>query len=165
MLSIPLTDVYVWSDSTIVLCWLSTSPSKLKSYVCNRVMDTVSHIPSTHWRYVPIDCNPADIASRGSLPCNLISFELWWKRPAWLLQPPSAWPYHTDWRNQKDLVETKPAVLLTTPPLENFTEVFSSYKHLKRVMSWCIHFVCNCRSIPSARIYSTQLSLDEFEEY
>ena len=47
-LSIPLTDVYAWSDSMIVLCWLSTSPSKLKSYVCNRVMDTVSRIPSTH---------------------------------------------------------------------------------------------------------------------
>ena len=71
VLSIPLTDVYAWSDSAIVLCWLSTSPSKLKSYVCNRVMDTVSRIPSTHWRYVPTDCNPADIASRGSLPCNL----------------------------------------------------------------------------------------------
>ena len=90
VLSNPLTDVYAWSDSTIVLCWLSTSPSKLKSYVCNRVMDTVSRIPSTHWRYVPTDYNPADIASRGSLPCNLISFELWWKGPAWLLQPPSA---------------------------------------------------------------------------
>ena len=74
VLSIPLTDVYAWSDYTIVLCWLSTLPSKLKSYVCNRVMDTVSRIPSTHWRYVPTVCNPADIASRGSLPCNFISF-------------------------------------------------------------------------------------------
>ena len=163
VLSIPLTDVYVWSDSTIVLCWLSTSPSKLKSYVYNRVMDTVSRIPSTHWRYVPTVCNPADVASRGSLPRNFISFELWWKGPAWLLQPPFAWPSRTDWRNQKDLVEMKPAILLTTPPLEDITEVFSSYKHLKRVMSWCMRFVCNCRSILSARIYSSQLSLDELK--
>ena len=117
VLSIPFTDVYAWSDSSIVLCWLLTSPSKLKSYVCNRVMDTVSRIPSTHWRYVPTDCNPVDIASRGSLPRNLISFKHWWKGPAWMLQPPSAWPSRTDWRNQKDLVETKPAVLITSIPL------------------------------------------------
>ena len=30
-------------------------------------------------------------------------------------------------------------------------------------MSWCMHFVCNCRSILSARIYSLQLSLDELK--
>ena len=126
-------------------------------------MDTVSRIPPTHWRYVQTDCNPADVASRESLPCNPISFELWRKGPAWLLQPPSAWPSHRDRRNQKDLVETKPAVLLTTPPLEDFTEVFSSYKHLKRVTSWCMRFVCNCRSILSGRIHSFQLSLDELK--
>ena len=91
-LSFPLADVYVWSDSIIVLCWLSTSPAKLKTYVCNRVMDTVSRIPSSHWRHVPADCNPADIASRGAPPQYLINFELWWKGPTWPLQPPSMWP-------------------------------------------------------------------------
>ena len=30
-------------------------------------------------------------------------------------------------------------------------------------MSWCMRFVCNCRSILSARIYSSQLSLDELK--
>ena len=34
-LSIPLADLYAWSDSKIVLSWLSTSPAKLKTYVCN----------------------------------------------------------------------------------------------------------------------------------
>ena len=91
VLSIPLTDVYAWSDSTIVLCWLLTSPTRLKSYVCNRVIDTVSRIPSTHWRYVPTNCNPADIASRGASPRDLILFKLWWNGPTWLLQPPSVW--------------------------------------------------------------------------
>ena len=63
----------------------------------------------------------------------------------------------------QNLVETKLAILLTTHPLEDFTEAFSSHKHLKRVMSWCMRFVCNCRSILSARIYSSQLSLDELK--
>ncbi len=42
VLSVPLADVFAWSDSTIVLCWLSMSPARLKPYVCSRVMDTVS---------------------------------------------------------------------------------------------------------------------------
>ena len=159
-----LLQMYAWSDSTIVLCWLSTPPAKLKTYVCNRVMDTVSRIPATHWRYVPTDCNPADVASRGATPRQLISFELWWKGPTWLLQPPSTWPARTDWRNQKDLAETKPAVLLTSPPLEDLTEAFSSYTHLKRVMSWCLRFVYNCRSTHSARTHSSKLSLRELQE-
>ncbi len=162
-LSISLTDIYAWSDSTIVLCWLSTPPAKLKSYVCNRVMDTVSRIPSTHWRHVPTDCNPADVASRGASPSELISHDLWWKGPPWLLESPSLWPCRTDWRNQKILTETKAAVLITSPPPEDITEDFSSYTHLKRVLSWCIHFVTNCRLLPSSRTQSPQLSLEELQ--
>lgn len=81
-----------------------------------------------------------------------------------LLQPPSAWPIRTDWRNQKDLAETKLAVLITAPPLKDLTEAFSSYIHLKRVMSWCLRFAYSCRSVHSVRIHSTQLSLDELRD-
>ena len=31
--SIPLADIYAWSDFTIVLSWLSTSTAKLKTYL------------------------------------------------------------------------------------------------------------------------------------
>ena len=162
-LSIPLADVYAWSDSTIVLCWLSTSPAKLKTYVCNRVMDTVSRIPSSHWRHVPTDCNPADIASRGAPPQHLINFELWWKGPTWLLQPPSLWPARLDWRNQKSLAETKPMVLITAPSLQDFTEDFSNYSRLKRVIAWCLCFILNCRSSFETRLHLSKLSLSELQ--
>ncbi len=126
-LSISLEDVYAWCDSTIVLCWLSTPASKLKTYVSNRVVDTTCRIPASHWRYVPTDYNPADIASRGAMPSKLISFELWWNGPTWLLQPPSAWPANTDWRGKKYLLEAKPVVMFTATPPESFIELFSSY--------------------------------------
>ncbi len=91
---------------------------KLKTYVSNRVVDTISHnIPATHWKYIPTDCNLADIASGGAMPSQLISFELWWNGLTWLLQPLSAWPVSTDWKKQKDLPEAKPVVLLTAVPL------------------------------------------------
>ena len=163
VLSIPLSDVYAWSDSTIVLCWLSMSLTRLKSYVCNRVMDTVNRIPSTRWRYVPTDSNPADIASRGTSPKHLILFQLWWKGPTWLSLPPTTWLSRIDWNKRKDLEEIKPAVLLTTPPLQDFTELFSSYMYLKGVMSWCLQFISNCRSAHNARNHSTKLSLEELQ--
>ena len=128
------------------------------------IMDMhMTRVPATHWRYVPTECNPADIDSRGAIPSQLISFELWWNGPTWLLQSPSAWPANTDWRNQRDISETKPVVLLTAAPLENFTELFSSYTKLKRVMTWCLRFICNCRSIQKDRLSSSHLSLDELQ--
>ncbi len=80
-LEIPLSNIYAWSDSTIVLGWLSTSPSCLKSYVYNRVLDTIERIPAAQWRHVPTNCNPADVASRGIETAKLICFQLWWQDP------------------------------------------------------------------------------------
>ena len=70
---------------------------------------------------------------------------------------------HGDWRNQRDLSETKSVVLITTTPLENFTELFSSCTKLKRVMTRCLRFICNCRSIQKYRLSSFHLSLDELQ--
>ena len=36
------------------------------------------------WRYVPTKDNPADCASRGLMPEQLVNYELWWKGPQWL---------------------------------------------------------------------------------
>ena len=52
-LDITLQEVFAWSDSTIVLCWLHMPPEQMNSYVSNRVGDTVSRIPSQNWRHVP----------------------------------------------------------------------------------------------------------------
>ena len=50
------------------------------------------------------------------------------------------------------------------PTLEDLTEAFSSYTHLKGVMSWCLRFVYNCRSTHSVRTHSSKLSLRELQE-
>ena len=51
-LAIPIQDVHTWCDSTISLGWLNTSPQKLKTFVSNRVTDTVKRVPFAHWHYV-----------------------------------------------------------------------------------------------------------------
>ncbi len=91
-LNIDLKDVFAWSDSTIALGWISTSPHRLKTYVANRVVSIVDPIPANHWRHVSSPDNPADFGSRGTTAGVLVKSQLWWSSPSWLSQPPDYWP-------------------------------------------------------------------------
>ena len=88
----PLTDVYAWTDSTIVLNWLVGSPRRFKIFVGNRVAAIVDCIPPDRWNHVAGVQNPADCASRGLFPAELISHDLWWNGPTWLKSVPLRWP-------------------------------------------------------------------------
>ena len=65
ILEIPMDSVFAWTDSTIVLGWLSGNPRKFKTFVGNRVSFIVDQLPPERWRHVPGPHNPADCASRG----------------------------------------------------------------------------------------------------
>ena len=88
----PLSNVFAWTDSTIVLNWLSGTSRCFKTYVDNRVSYIVDYILPNHWRHVNSIENPADCASRGLFPSELVSNELWWKGPKWLYLETSRWP-------------------------------------------------------------------------
>ena len=44
VLQVPASDIYAWTDSEIVLHWLSGNPRRFKTYVGNRVSDIVDKI-------------------------------------------------------------------------------------------------------------------------
>lgn len=50
-LSINIDDYYFWSDSSIVLAWLSKPPSQLKTFAANRVTDIVSTTDVSQWHH------------------------------------------------------------------------------------------------------------------
>lgn len=60
-----------WSEPTIALAWIRNNSTKLNVFVANRV----SRIKAANllWRYVPTDLNPADCASRGATPHELLN--------------------------------------------------------------------------------------------
>ena len=161
-LNIPLQDVFAWSDSTIVLCWLHMPPDRLNAYVSNRVGDILTRVPSQHWRHVPTETNPADLASRGVSPKDLVDSELWWQGPDWLSQSPETWPARTDWRRKNNnLPELRTTILTVGPPKDNIVTHFSSYNRLLRVVTWCFRFFSNLRKPAEARQFSPLLSLQE----
>ncbi|XP_046963330.1 uncharacterized protein LOC124532468 [Vanessa cardui] len=73
VMNIPKADIHAWTDSSVVLAWLSDHPSRWKTYVANRTSEILSLMDSTQWAHVQSKDNPADIASRVShQPCYLI---------------------------------------------------------------------------------------------
>ena len=90
-LKVNLQDTYAWSDSTIVLYWLDGNPKRFKTFVGNRISAILELLP-TRWRYVPADSNPADCASRGLMPKELMAHSLWWEGPQWLQIEPPEYP-------------------------------------------------------------------------
>ena len=81
-----LSHVVAWSDSTIVLHWLDGNPCRFKTFVGNRVASILEFLPSATWKHVPTANNPADCATRGLLPLDLLHHSLWWEGPLWLHQ-------------------------------------------------------------------------------
>ncbi|GFW97580.1 hypothetical protein TNCV_880771 [Trichonephila clavipes] len=89
-------------DSTIVLAWVGSHASRLKTFVPNRVAKIQTLSSATQWNHISGRANPADLAtlaeglpvatqffrvlptdalSRGCDAKTLAAFELWWSEP------------------------------------------------------------------------------------
>ena len=150
--------MYAWTDSTIVLAWIQGNPRRFKIYVANRVAQIVDLIPAQHWGHVISKENPADCASRGIYPSDLLLHDLWWQGPVWMKLPPSNWP-KTDsvvddtQGGNAELNTTLCTMAVIKEPLIPVDRV-SSFDSYKRVTAWVMRFIHNCR----ARIQKDRLS-------
>ena len=148
VLDIPASSVFAWTDSTVVLSWLNSNHKRFKTYVGNRVSFIVDQLPPNHWRHVSGMDNPADCASRGLFPSELISHSLWWEGPPWLTKPPTHWPIQAKLKQIDTPDEERRnclvAYLQLGEPLIPL-EMYSSLSHLLHVTVWIYRFIGNCR--------------------
>ncbi|XP_046810015.1 uncharacterized protein LOC124420599 [Lucilia cuprina] len=119
------TEVFLWTDSSIVLSWLSKTPSSWETYVANRIAQIHRLVPKANWRLVPTHHNPADLGTRGCKSHELVNHTQWWHGPSWLHQPVSEWPT----RNPLKTAEKSSQIqtLLTAVQEEDILNRFSSY--------------------------------------
>ncbi|GFT13515.1 integrase catalytic domain-containing protein [Trichonephila clavipes] len=164
-------DVFAWTDSKIVLSWLSSHPRKWKTFVANRTSEIMEVLPTKHWRHLPSKENPADIASRGIDPKCLPDCKLWWQGET------SSWPKaesSCDEASDEVKVEQKSVSVFnlfthtSNDVIHGLFEQYSSLTKIIRIFAYCQRFIKNCKkiasqgsSIRSSHINTTSLTFSE----
>ncbi|XP_077280514.1 uncharacterized protein LOC143907545 [Temnothorax americanus] len=165
---------HFWSDSMVTLGWIRGHLTRWKTYVANRVSEIQTTMPEALWHYVPGGDNPADCASRGLSPGELIGHQLWWQGPAWLKEDPSTWPASAAAPEKEGLPDERVRVHVAVPgtaAVEEPEELlrFSSLRRLLRVTAWCRRWLRRGRggqagAESAASGYGDDLSAEELEE-
>ena len=170
ILDIPHNFLYAWTDSTIVLNWLVGNPRRFKTYVGNRVSYIMELVTPERWNHVEGLMNPADCASRGMFPSELLEHTLWWNGPIWLHQDPSQWPKQLNLPPPETEDEERELSLhaVLSPPL--FMLNINDYSTFTRLKCVIFRFISNCRSSklgtePSHHTYFTTQELCLAEKY
>lgn len=163
-----INSVHAWTDSKIVLCWISTPPYKLKTFVANRVAHIQDWLQPALWSHVPSSQNPADCASRGLQPTQLIHHDIWWIGPSWLNSDITKWPKKPqDIPTFDQLPEFKNTHLNAfisteqTSPTSDILHKYSSWNKLQRIISYLLRFWHN---LTSKNKYTGNLSTHEIQE-
>ncbi len=144
-MGISLDSVFAWCDSTIVLHWLDGSLRCFKTFVGNRISNILTLFPSSVWHHVPTTSNPADCASRGLLPQELLTHDLWWNGPKWLHSDPIDWPSQPMSPPVACTSELKTVCTVTLNPVHWIEGRFSNYNRLLRVNAWIHRFISNLK--------------------
>ena len=149
----PSIQVRLWSDSQIVLHWIS-STKQLKQFVANRVQEILKLFPTTIWSYCHTTDNAADLLTRGITPSQLASSQLWFQGPSWLTSE-SNWPtwsptsvHHIQISNEELLTsEAVPAVdsMHGVHKIIDITR-HSSLTKLHRVTAYVQRFIANLQN-------------------
>lgn len=149
---VSVSKIFAWTDSTISLCWIKSSPHKWTTFVSNRVSQIQERIAPACWHHVRSELNPADPASRGLLPSELCQNSLWWLGPSFLLLPEESWPISKkdECSDLSPCLEEQRKLVLTSSSETNvilsLIDRFSSLPKIQRTLAYVLRFIKNCRS-------------------
>ena len=142
---IAASDVYMSTDSAVVLHWLSKPSSKFKAFVSIRVQEiqeSLSDIPEC-FKYIDSKLNPADALTK---PIHVSKLAKWHLGPQFLVLPPKEWPLGKPPLDKLSLTaqgEEKcppPPFVLHSEQLIDFASHLlariSSWQKLVRVVTW-----------------------------
>ena len=74
---------YFYTDSKVVLGYISNSSKRFHVFVSNRVGFIQAHTTASQWSHIDGKSNPSDVASRGATPIQLQN-SCWFTGPAFL---------------------------------------------------------------------------------
>lgn len=162
---------WLWTDSQVVLAWLSEHPSNWKPFVANRCTQIEEYYPRKFWNYVSTKNNPADHASRGKKPSTLLNLSQWWHGPTWLSES-NILENVCDVPSAQDLAKERKAAklhVLTVNQaemdiIESLFENFSCYGKIRRILAHMLLFISKLRSRYSSKVKDIVECLDEADQ-
>ena len=89
---IPIDRIVYWTDSQITLAWIKSFKKEYKTFVENRLRKIRELTNATDWRFVPTNCNPADMITRYISAPKIINDSLWLNGPEYLCRNDTDWP-------------------------------------------------------------------------
>ncbi|XP_072764021.1 uncharacterized protein [Anoplolepis gracilipes] len=135
--------VFLWSDSTITLNWITSPSRKWTVFIANRVGEIQRVTDINSWRHVSSANNPADILSRGLEPRNLLNASMWWHGPSFLAAQEDSWS-DSDFKHLENVPELKgPFVALAKVQsviIEELMRRISDLTKTCRVLAYCLRF-------------------------
>ncbi|XP_069365366.1 uncharacterized protein [Maniola hyperantus] len=164
VLNIPQSKLFAWTDSTIVLAWLKGEPNRWKTFVANRVTEILNLLNNDQWSHVQSGDNPADMASRGLTPEELMSQQQFWMQgPQWLREDsiPVSSNVTTDTHLEEKQVKSHMVTADTVQPMAVWDK-YSSLKKLIRVITYCKRFISKLRNKNTQ--FLTHLTARELDE-
>lgn len=148
-------NVYLWTDSKIVLAWIKANPDKYKSFIASRIRKINKNLGRhSNWYHVASEKNAADCASRGLSPSELINHALWWHGPDFLLD--ESYTCNTIEEHDTDLGQKTPIVNVSTASIAEFdTHDVATFHELKK------RFAMNARQNDNKNMQANELTSDE----
>ena len=169
-------EIRYWSDSSTALAWIRRDIN-WGTFVFNRVREIRAFSKVEQWKHVPGHLNPADLPSRGCTVSQLIESQ-WWEGPEWLRDTRN-WPTPNFTCDEKEVNQEKRKTaikgsasqavfllcLLNGSEMEVpwYSNRYSSYAKLRRVIAWLNRFRFNCKNSHNRRT-GRRLSASEIYE-
>ena len=148
--------LYCWTDSLVALSWIHGEPSRWKTFVGNRVSEIQELVNPSQWSYCPSTENPADCASRGIQPAEILSHSLWYNGPIWL-KDPDTWPtqpsvFATNESSMEQKKNTTTLINVVKPSTGMIFSLlpYSSFVKVIRVLAWCRRWLLKHNKVVTA---------------
>ena len=141
-MTIDLAPSHFYSDSSIVLAYIKNEEKRFQTFVANRVAYIRERSQPAQWSHVPTRENPADHATRGLSPSELISTN-WMTGPTWGDWAQPALPLLDDDPN----VKKERAITCATSTeeerhvLDVLIKRHSDWYRLQTSVAWIVHAI------------------------
>lgn len=151
-LKLKINQVYLFTDSQIVLAWLRSEAMKLTAYVANRVKAITSNTAGCQWLYVNTKDNPADYISRGVSPHELSDCDMWWHGPRFLYD--SKYMFNQSIELPSNLPESRSSAAISSNvgtaarPVNDVLQgmhKYSSIHKMVRILAYMLRFINNLK--------------------